>query len=164
METKKDYSVGYCRPPQNTQFQKGKSGNPRGRRKKSRNVKTILARALGATIRAREGDKVRNLPALELLLLKQLENALKGDQRAWSKIMELTMRYPELAEEPPEARATAEEDDRALQSHLEQLLRHRELAERAAQERRSVEGNVASGEGSPDQAIETPLSSGNRKR
>ena len=35
-ETRKiDYEVGYGKPPKNTQFQKGVSGNPKGRPKKS---------------------------------------------------------------------------------------------------------------------------------
>jgi hypothetical protein len=30
-----DYEIGYRKPPRNTQFQKGISGNPKGRPKKS---------------------------------------------------------------------------------------------------------------------------------
>jgi hypothetical protein len=31
--SKHDYKVGYCRPPKQHQFQRGQSGNPRGRRR-----------------------------------------------------------------------------------------------------------------------------------
>ena len=31
------YRIGYCRPPKRTRFKKGTSGNPKGRRKGSRN-------------------------------------------------------------------------------------------------------------------------------
>ena len=34
-KTLDDYEVGYGKPPKNTQFRKGVSGNPRGRPKKS---------------------------------------------------------------------------------------------------------------------------------
>ena len=37
-----DYPVGYGRPPKETRFQPGKSGNPAGRRKGSRTVGAIL--------------------------------------------------------------------------------------------------------------------------
>ena len=36
--TNKTYDVGYCNPPQHSRFQKGKSGNPSGRPKHSRNT------------------------------------------------------------------------------------------------------------------------------
>jgi hypothetical protein len=38
------YEVGYGKPPKNTQFQKGISGNPRGRPKKSLDVDHELIR------------------------------------------------------------------------------------------------------------------------
>src|SRR5262245_59960499 len=110
MVSNKDYTIGYGRPPAHSRFQKGQSGNPRGRRKRSRNVRTVLAAALNVMVRAREGEKIRNLSAMELLMLKQMERALKGDHRAFSKIMDLTLRYPELAEGLPETKATAEDD------------------------------------------------------
>jgi hypothetical protein len=34
------YAVGYCRPPSETRFKKGQSGNPKGRAKGRRNVKS----------------------------------------------------------------------------------------------------------------------------
>ncbi len=33
----KGYRIGYCKPPKRTQFKKGRSGNPKGRKKGSRN-------------------------------------------------------------------------------------------------------------------------------
>lgn len=73
---------GYGRPPKATQFKPGKSGNPKGRPKGSRNVAVALSEVFTDNIVMREGDKTRRISRLEALLRKQMELALKGDQRA----------------------------------------------------------------------------------
>ena len=40
------YKVGYGKPPKQTQFKKGVSGNPSGRPKGSLNMATVLQRTL----------------------------------------------------------------------------------------------------------------------
>lgn len=43
---KSEYDVGYGKPPNHTKFQKGQSGNPRGKPKGKKSLKTILAEEL----------------------------------------------------------------------------------------------------------------------
>src|SRR5205814_10151941 len=45
-----DYKIGYTRPPEATRFKKGQSGNPRGRPKNVRNLKTDLTEELQSRI------------------------------------------------------------------------------------------------------------------
>jgi hypothetical protein len=75
-------AVGYGRPPLHSRFQKGKSGNPRGRRKNSYNLKTLLQKLLTEPITVREGEKRRSLSRLEVVVLRQIESALKGNHQA----------------------------------------------------------------------------------
>ena len=74
--------VGYGRPPIVSQFKPGASGNPSGRPKKSRNLKTIIRNALTANVLVREGEKKRSVSKLEGIVLRQLESALKGNDKA----------------------------------------------------------------------------------
>lgn len=74
-----DEVVGYGRPPLATQFQKGQSGNPRGRPPKAKDRASIAAKVLFATQRLGgqpKGTRVR-FTVLELVIqtLKQLAAA-----------------------------------------------------------------------------------------
>ena len=77
-----NYQVGYGRPPAGSQFKKGASGNPRGRPKHSKNMKTIIREALTSPVTVREGERTRRVPKIEGIVLRQVEAALKGDETA----------------------------------------------------------------------------------
>src|SRR5262249_30614297 len=74
--------VGYARPPIASRFKPGKSGNPHGRPRNSRNLKTIIQSALAAPVGLREGARKRSGSKLEGIGLKQVERALKGNEKA----------------------------------------------------------------------------------
>ena len=58
------------------------AGNPRGRPRNSRNLKTIIQGALTAPVVLREGARKRSISKLEGIVLKQIESALKGNEKA----------------------------------------------------------------------------------
>ena len=49
-DNKHDYEVGYGKPPRQTRFRKGQSGNPRGRSPGTKNLKTLLNDALNEPV------------------------------------------------------------------------------------------------------------------
>ena len=52
-----DGKVGYKHPPVKSQFRKGQSGNPRGRRKGQRNLAAVLREVLRQTVKVKRGEK-----------------------------------------------------------------------------------------------------------
>ena len=71
-------TVGFMNPPKNTQFQRGKSGNPRGRPRKPKDNNTILQQVLDRKVRLREGD--RQITIRNALISKLRELSLQGDK------------------------------------------------------------------------------------
>ena len=53
------YEVGYGKPPKHSQFRPGQSGNPAGRRKGVRNLKTDVKRTLATPVKVKEGGRTR---------------------------------------------------------------------------------------------------------
>ena len=75
-------AIGYGRPPVHTRFKPGKSGNPTGRPKSSRNLRTIIHDALTAKIVLPDGKGKRSVSRLEGIVLRQIECALNGNDKA----------------------------------------------------------------------------------
>jgi hypothetical protein len=73
---------GYGRPPEHRQFRPGMSGNPKGRPKNSRDLKRILQETLTSGVMLREGSRTRQVSKLEAVVLRQVEAALKGNEKA----------------------------------------------------------------------------------
>jgi hypothetical protein len=115
-----DYEVGYCKPPKDTQFQPGKPGNPKGRPKRSRNLKTVLEEALREAITIREGDRKRKLSRLDVFVRSVLNDTLKGNAKAVGNLIALFRLAGLGGEEPeaPENAPTRSEDEAVLREFL----------------------------------------------
>ena len=60
-DKKRDYEVGYGKPPRHTRFAKGRSGNPRGRAPGTKNLKTFLIDALNELVVVTENGGRRTI-------------------------------------------------------------------------------------------------------
>jgi hypothetical protein len=63
-----DDNVGYGRPPLNTRFQPGRSGNPKGRPKGSKNFNTLFSEELALPVALTENGKRRRMPKSQALI------------------------------------------------------------------------------------------------
>lgn len=108
-----DYEVGYGKPPKHTRFRKGQSGNPRGRGKNTRNLKTELRSVLDETMSLSMAGREVKLSARKAMLLALRNKALKGDTRAIGLMVAMLERLlPETLME--EVRNTVARDDLAI--------------------------------------------------
>jgi Family of unknown function (DUF5681) len=82
----KGYEVGYGKPPTHSQFRPGQSGNPAGRRKGVRNLKTDVMRMLRTPVKVTEGGRTRTRSTQEGALMVLREKALRADARARSSL------------------------------------------------------------------------------
>jgi hypothetical protein len=68
-EAESEYKVGYGKPPLETRFKPGVSGNPNGRKAGRPNFKTIVERVAHRKVPIRQGDQTMWMPLIEAVLL-----------------------------------------------------------------------------------------------
>ena len=83
------YQVGYCCPPLHSRFKPGQSGNPKGRLKQSRNLRTIVKQVLSEDMQIREGGRLRRMSAMEAVVRTIRARAFKGDPKALASLIVL---------------------------------------------------------------------------
>ena len=72
------YDVGYRKPPMQTQFQPGKSGNPSGGVKKPPSLRASLEKALSKEITATTADGPVTMSMMEVMATKMVNASAKG--------------------------------------------------------------------------------------
>jgi hypothetical protein len=83
-----DYEVGYGRPPQHSQFKKGESGNPKGRRRGAKSLLDLLLKALDEKVTIKESGSSRKISKRGALMKQLVNRALSGDDKAFRLIFE----------------------------------------------------------------------------
>lgn len=72
-------AVGYCKPPKHSQFKKGQSGNPTGRRKRLPAPKKWthpIEKAFLKKITITNGGKTIKMPAFEVVIMMAMKQAI----------------------------------------------------------------------------------------
>lgn len=110
-----DYDIGYKKPPRQNQFQKGQSGNPNGRPRGSRNLRTDLQEELQEKVMVTESGRQRPVSKQRALVKTMTSRALKGDSRAIALLADLAMRLLPQDDEAPAARPLSADDQAILE-------------------------------------------------
>jgi hypothetical protein len=116
--------IGYRKPPRQHQWPKGRSGNPAGRKKGSKNKRTIIVRLMEQKL-GRKIEDLSKLTRYEALLLKGIQKALTGDTKAMAFILR---RYDDAADAHAATAQIASEHDAIVYAALVDKIR-RELEE-----------------------------------
>jgi len=80
-KTPGDYEVGYGRPPVQSRFQPGQSGNPAGKRKGQPTVAEIFMKEAARLVKVKRGDtvEIETITKHEAIVRRLLQTAMEGD-------------------------------------------------------------------------------------
>ena len=114
-ENKGDYEVGYGKPPRDTRFPKGQSGNPRGRPSGAKNLKTLLSEALNEPVIVTENGGRRKVTKRQAIITQLVNRSATADFRAIKILLDMLREIENQTEPaPPETAAFSEADEEVL--------------------------------------------------
>ena len=116
-------SVVYKKPPRQTRFKKGQSGNPAGRPKGSVNFATALDQTLSAQVVVNEGGQRRTVSKLEATVTQLVNKATMGDPRSTQQLLGVLHVLDGGAEEPSAPRLRLTGADEHIMTRLVDRIR-----------------------------------------
>jgi hypothetical protein len=112
----RDYDVGYGRPPRHTRFQKGRSGNPRGRPRGAKNLSTLVNEALNERVLVAENRGRRKITKQQAMITQLVNKAAQGDWRAIKILLEIVQAIENRMEAAsPETAAFGAADEKVIE-------------------------------------------------
>jgi Family of unknown function (DUF5681) len=103
-----DFKVGYKKPPTESQFKKGRSGNPSGRPKGSKNFVTSFHEISREPILVTEGGRSVTRSKFDVILLRMVNDAISGSAPARRDFFQAIRLFQQ--DEVPDATASESSD------------------------------------------------------
>jgi hypothetical protein len=117
------YEVGYGKPPRENQFQKGKSGNQKGRPRGARNFATVALRESRRIVQVNGPRGSRQVPKLEAAVMQLANKAAQGDLRAVREFVALIQRSEQAVTSDTSNLQISELDKKMLESLRNRISR-----------------------------------------
>lgn len=118
-----DDDVGFGKPPKHTQFKPGQSGNPSGRPKGTKNLKTDLEEELRELIIVHEGGNPKTVSKQRAMLKSLTAKAVHGDPRSAAILLDMMYRLLHEGECEDTSRGPGPDDVAILKAFENRLLR-----------------------------------------
>ena len=110
-----DYEIGYGKPPKSGQFQKGKSGNPGGKRKRPLSISQELELELNRRIPLlAQGKSTKKRIRLQSIVVKNLAKAAVGGDLPAIKLVTAMLREETARQELIAAKLEAKKEAAAI--------------------------------------------------
>jgi len=123
-EIPRDYVVGYGKPPVHSRFQKGRSGNPKGRPRGRRNMSTLLSATLNGWVTVVENGRRKKITKREAIVTQLVNKSASADLKATQIVLAMLRDVESLTDGSAEPAAFTEADD-ARQRLIDEIDRLR---------------------------------------
>ena len=120
-----DDEVGYGKPPKHSQFKKGQSGNPKGRPKGTKNLKTDLEEVLQKKVVIVEGGRRKVVRISQALFMVAANKGVTGDTKPAFQLLEMGLRILDQGEAGSEEEALTADDLALIEAHTQEVKRVR---------------------------------------
>jgi Family of unknown function (DUF5681) len=147
---KRNYEIGYGKPPAGRRFQKGQSGNPRGPRRKT--LAALLIAALNEPVYTTIDGHRRKITKREAIVTQMVNKSAEADLRATKMLFDMLKEVEEKAgTAPPAEPAKLTAPDREVVELFVARLR-RQIAAEAAEAAAAGQSVVPAEAGTQEQA------------
>lgn len=106
--------VGYGKPPEEGRFKPGKSGNPKGRPKGTKNTYTLLTKLLDQKLVVQENGKTVKISKRVAMFTQLINKGLKGDVKAITALLPHILIADMKAEECEHVISVLSQDDQEI--------------------------------------------------